>query len=187
MKYLLMGICALALSCTAFAETQNEYNYKLKAQDDWEFTYRHREGNWHTEIGNRTNGIEWMYRYADLNGTKEHRLKFTGEIWSKQSSWGDLTVEGRMEYRYFTNKESHWRWRFITEYQKHIAGPAHLWVKWQPRWAFKDDRTKFDARDQLGIKFKYPKFCITPFVERTSTEGYERKMTVTGVHAEWKL
>ena len=160
----------------------SEHNYKVK-QDDWEYTYRHREGGWHAEIGKKVGPIEVMYRYADLRVTRENRIKFTGEIFS----WKDLTLEGRMEYRSFDKKESHWRYRFITEFTPHIYGPVYLYAKWQPRWSFKDDGTKFDARDQLGLTWKQDNWKITPFVERYSIEGYDRKRTVYGTHFEVKL
>ena len=34
-----------------------EYNYKLK-KNDWEYTFRHREGGKHIEIGNKIGPIE---------------------------------------------------------------------------------------------------------------------------------
>ena len=159
-----------------------EYNYKLK-KNDWEYTFRHREGGKHIEIGNKIGPIEVMYRYADLVNTQENRIKFTGEFFS----YKDLVFEGRMEYRHFNNKESHWRYRFIAEYTPHLYGPFYLYAKWQPRWSFKDSGTKFDARDQLGITYKEANWKVTPFIERKSTEGYARKMTVTGIHWEAKL
>tara|TARA_B100000497_G_scaffold37783_1_gene44351 strand:+ start:3855 stop:4400 length:546 start_codon:yes stop_codon:yes gene_type:complete len=181
MKYL-TPLLFLVLSFPVLGSDQQEYNYKAK-HDGWEYTFRHREGGWHAEIGNKIGPVEVMYRYADLVTTRENRIKFTTEFYSYE----DLTIEGRIEYRHFDNKESHWRYRFITEYTPHLYGPLHLYVKWQPRWSFKDDGTKFDARDQLGITYKQKTWKITPFIERKSTEGYDRKMTVTGVHAEWKL
>jgi len=159
-----------------------EYNYKLKNKN-WEYTFRHREGGKHIEIGNKIGPIEVMYRYADLVNTQENRIKFTGEL----LSYKDLVFEGRMEYRHFNNKESHWRYRFIAEYTPHLYGPFYLYAKWQPRWSFKDSGTKFDARDQLGITYKEKNWKVTPFIERKSTEGYARKMTVTGIHWEAKL
>jgi hypothetical protein len=169
------------------AETQQEYNFKIATQDGWEFTHRQREGNWHAEVGNKVGPIEVMYRYADLGRKTENRIKFTGEFFNVSGAWGDLTVEGRMEYRHFDITESYWRWRFIAEYEKHIWGPAHLWAKWQPRVSFRDRGNVFDARDQLGIKFKVDNFRITPFIERYSVEDYDFKRTVSGVHFEWKL
>jgi len=53
--------------------------------------------------------------------------------------------------------------------------------------SFRDRGNVFDARDQLGIKFKVDNFRITPFIERYSVEDYDFKRTVSGVHFEWKL
>ena len=127
------------------------------------------------------------FQYADLGRKTENRIKFTGEFFNVSGAWGDLTVEGRMEYRHFDITESYWRWRFIAEYEKHIWGPAHLWAKWQPRVSFRDRGNVFDARDQLGIKFKIDRMRITPFIERYSIEDYVQRRTVTGIHWEYKL
>jgi len=161
---------------------QQEYNYKVK-KEDREYTFRTRENRWHLEIGDKFLGTEVMYRYADQNGSIENRIKFTRELFSYE----DLVFEGRMEYRHFDNKESHWRYRFIAEYTPHIAGNWYLYAKWQPRWAFKDAGAKFDARDQLGITYKVKNWKITPFIERNSGEGYGMKQTVSGIHWEAKL
>jgi hypothetical protein len=181
MRYLFLAL-VLAMPTAVIASDQQEYNYKLKNKN-WEYTFRHREGGKHIEIGNKIGPIEVMYRYADLVNTQENRIKFTGEL----LSYKDLVFEGRMEYRHFNNKESHWRYRFIAEYTPHLYGPFYLYAKWQPRWSFKDSGTKFDARDQLGITYKEKNWKVTPFIERKSTEGYARKMTVTGIHWEAKI
>jgi len=160
----------------------SEHNYKAK-QDDWEYTYRHREGAWHVEIGNKIGPVEVMYRYADLRNTRENRIKFTHELFS----YKDLLLEHRMEFRSFDKKENHWRYRFILEYTPHLYGPWYLYAKLQPRWAFKDGGTKFDARDQLGITYKHKNWKVTPFIERKGMEGYEKKMTVLGTHFEVKF
>ena len=180
MRYLFLAL-VLAMPTAVIASDQ-EYNYKIK-KNDWEYTFRHREGGKHIEIGNKIGPIEVMYRYADLVDTQENRIKFTGELFS----YKDLVFEGRMEYRHFNNKESHWRYRFIGEYTPHLYGPFYLYAKWQPRWSFKDSGTKFDARDQLGITYKHRNWKVTPFIERKSTEGYNKKITVTGIHWEAKL
>ena len=93
----------------------SEHNYKAK-QDDWEYTYRHREGAWHVEIGNKIGPVEVMYRYADLRDTRENRIKFTHELFS----YKDLVLEHRMEFRSFDKKEDHWRYRFILEKEKYL-------------------------------------------------------------------
>ena len=86
----------------------SEHNYKVK-KDDWTYTYRHREGTWHTEIGNKVKDISVMYRFAELNGTTENRIKFTHNLFQHKF----LKLDHRIEYRHFDNKESHWRYRFI--------------------------------------------------------------------------
>jgi hypothetical protein len=183
---LVISFTIIAVVATIFPmlvmSAPSEHNYKAK-QDDWEYTYRHREGAWHVEIGNKIGPIEVMYRYADLRDTRENRIKFTGEFFS----YKDLTVEGRMEFRSFDKKEDHWRYRFIFEYTPHLYGNWYLYAKLQPRWAFKDAGTKFDSRDQLGITYKQGNWKITPFIERKGTEGWDQKMTVLGTHFEIKL
>ena len=184
MKNLLLGFCALFLiySSSSVASDEQEYNYKIK-DGDREYTFRTREDKWHVEVGDKVGPVEVMYRYADQDGSIENRIKFTTELFS----FSDLVMEGRMEYRHFDNKESHWRYRFIAEYTPHLTGNWYLYAKWQPRWSFKDADTKFDARDQLGITYKINGWKITPFVERNSGEGYGMKQTVSGIHWEAKL
>jgi len=177
----LIGIIMLSL-CTVAVAAPSEHNYKAK-HDDWEYTYRHREGAWHTEIGRKVGPIEVMYRYADLRSTRENRIKFTHELFT----YNDLTVEHRIEYRSFDKKENHWRYRFIFEYTPHLYGPVHLYVKVQPRWAFKNGKTVADHRDQLGITWKQGSWKMTPFVERYALEGFEKKRTVIGTHFEMKF
>jgi len=183
---LIISLIIITLVATLFPmlilADDSEHNYKAK-KGDWEYTFRHREGGKHIEIGNKIGPIEVMYRYADLVNTQENRIKFTGEFFS----YKDLVFEGRMEYRHFNNKESHWRYRFIGEYTPHLYGPFYFYAKWQPRWSFKDSGTKFDARDQLGITYKYRNWKITPFIERKAMEGYEYRQTVYGTHLEVKL
>ena len=69
---LMLSLCGVAVAAPS------EHNYKVK-QDDWEYTYRHREGARHVEVGNKIGPIEVMYRHADLRDTRENRIKFTGE------------------------------------------------------------------------------------------------------------
>jgi hypothetical protein len=153
MRYLFLAL-VLAMPTAVIASDQ-EYNYKIK-KNDWEYTFRHREGGKHIEVGNKIGPIEVMYRYADLVSTQENRIKFTGEFFS----YKDLTIEGRIEYRHFNNKESHWRYRFITEFTPHLHG---------------------------GITYKQQNWKVTPFIERKATEGYNYRITVTGIHWEAKL
>ena len=121
MKYLIITtLLASVFSVCAMAE-ESEHNYKAKI-DDWEYTYRHREGRWHVEAGNKIGPVEVMYLYADQRSSIENRIKFTWAFLELD----DLTVEGRMEYRHFDNKESHWRYRFITEYTPRIYKNFHL-------------------------------------------------------------
>ena len=85
MRYLFLAL-VLAMPTAVIASDQ-EYNYKIK-KNDWEYTFRHREGGKHIEVGNKIGPIEVMYRYADLVNTQENRIKFTGEFFS----YKDLTV-----------------------------------------------------------------------------------------------
>ena len=185
-KGTIIALVLLTLCLTTFpmllGAEPSEHNYKAK-HDDWEYTYRHREGSWHAEIGRKVGPIEVMYRYADLRSTKENRIKFTHELFT----YHDLTVEHRIEYRSFDQKESHWRYRFIFEYTPHLYGPVHLYTKVQPRWAFKNGRTVVDHRDQLGLTWKQDNWKITPFVERYALDGFEYRRTVYGTHFEIKL
>jgi hypothetical protein len=164
----------------------SEHNYKIM-QGDWMYMIRHREGMYGGEIGKmvmvKGQPVEIEYRYADLISTRENRIKFTTPLFE----YNDLLVEGRIEYRSFDKKEDHWRYRFIVEYTPHIYGPFYLFAKLQPRWAFKDQGTVFDARDQLGITYKHQNWKITPFIERKGMEGYDKQMTVIGTHFEIKL
>jgi hypothetical protein len=183
---LVISFTIIAVVATIFPmlvmSAPSEHNYKAK-QDNWEYTYRHREGAWHTEIGRKVGPIEVMYRYADLRSTRENRIKFTHELFT----YNDLTVEHRIEYRSFDKKENHWRYRFIFEYTPHLYGPVHLYVKVQPRWAFKNGKTVADHRDQLGLTWKQGSWKMTPFVERYALEGFEKKRTVIGTHFEIKF
>jgi len=178
MRVLIVALFMSTFSLCVTAE-ESEHNYKAKI-GDWEYTYRHRESRWHVEAGNKIGPVEVMYRYADIDGTIENRIKFTTEFYSIK----DLSVEGRIEYRDFDNKESHWRYRFITEYTPQLFGNFYLYAKWQPRWSMKDAGTKSDSRDQLGITYKGSNWKVTPFIERNSTEGYNLKQVVYGTHFE---
>jgi hypothetical protein len=177
----LVAILMLSLCTMAVAEP-SEHNYKVK-EGDWQYTYRHREGTWHAEIGRNVGPINVMYRYADLGVTRENRIKFTHQLWQ----YGDFKVKHRIEYRTFDKKEDHWRYRFIFEYKPHIYGPLYGYVKVQPRWAFKDGRTVVDHRDQLGLTWKQGNWKITPFVERYALDGFEYRRTVYGTHFEIDL
>ena len=48
---LMLSLCGVGLGAPS------EHNYKAK-QDDWEYTYRHREGAWHVEIGNKVETLK---------------------------------------------------------------------------------------------------------------------------------
>ena len=90
-RTLILALILSAFSLGAVAE-ESEHNYKAKV-DDWEYTYRHREGRWHVEAGNKIGPVEVMYRYADQRSSIENRIKFTWAFLELD----DLTVEGRME------------------------------------------------------------------------------------------
>jgi len=183
MKNAIYILVLFSISSLSWAQTdEQEYNYKIK-NDDWEYTFRTREDRWHVEVGKKLWNTEVMYRYADQDGTIENRIKFTTELFS----YKDLVLEGRMEYRHFDNKESHWRYRFIAEYTPHLIGNWYLYAKLQPRWSLKDAGVSFDARDQLGITYKYHDWKITPFIERNSGKGYGMKQTVSGIHWEARI
>ena len=189
-KGLVISFCIIAtvaylFPMLAMAEP-SEHNYKIK-QDDWMYMFRHREGMYGGEIGKmfmiEGQQVEIEYRYADLISTRENRIKFTHLLFTHH----DLTVEHRMEHRSFDKKEDHWRYRLIFEYTPHIYGPIYLFAKVQPRWAFKDERTVVDHRDQLGLTWKQDNWKFTPFVERYALDGFEYRRTVYGTHFEYKL
>jgi len=179
MKYLAI---LLALSFSAHAQDAHEYNYKV-TKDNWTATARHREGTWHTELGYSFDKIDVMYRYARLGTKNEHRIKFTQGL----AKWNGFSLSHRMEYRQFDVKENYWRYRFILGYKYDITPNAQFWVKIQPRWSLKDERTKFDARDQMGVKFKFGNLSISPFAERGATDDYKFDHNVYGIHTEYKL
>ena len=181
LSFCIIGIVAYIFPMLAMSNP-SEHNYKIN-RSDWQYTYIHREGTWHTEIGRNIGPVNVMYRHAKLNNTRENRIKFTHELFSYE----DFSVEHRIEYRSFDEKESHWRYRFIFEYTPHLYGPIHLYVKVQPRWAFKDGRTVKDHRDQLGLTWKEKDWKITPFVERYALDGFEYRRTVYGTHFEYEL
>ena len=180
MKAIIIALILSAISLSVSAE-ETEHNYKIKA-NDWTYTFRHREGTWHTELGNSVGPVQVMYRYADLDGTIENRIKFTQELYQ----YKNFKLGHRIEYRYFNNIESHWRYRFIIEAKKQIFNNVYLWTKIQPRWAFKH-ATEFDARDQLGLQINYGNIKITPFVERGATEDYRYKNILYGTYFEFIL
>lgn len=176
-------ISAFSISTLAQpALEEQEYNYKLK-HNDWVLTHRSRENTYHFEVGKKIFGTEYTYRYADLNGTIENRIKLTTDLYS----YKDFSLKGRTEFRSFDNKESHWRVRLIAEYNPHLYGNLYLFTRLDPRWALKDAGTVFDSRDQLGITYKGDNWKITPFIERNSTEGYRKNMILSGIYWEAEL
>ena len=122
MKVLVLVILASLFVCPAYAEIA-EHNYKVK-KDDWTYTYRHREGTWHTEVGKKVGPIAVMYRHADLIDAKENRIKFTHNIYKSKH----FKLDHRIEYRHFDTKESHWRYRFILSAKRKIADNVWLWA-----------------------------------------------------------
>jgi hypothetical protein len=182
MKIVLLALMASVLLWSGVSQADiSEHNYKAQ-NGDWTYTYRHREGTWHTELGKKVKDIDVMYRFAELNGTIENRIKFTHNIYKAKF----LKLDHRIEYRHFDNKESHWRYRFILSAERKISDSVSLWVKIQPRVSFKNE-TQFDSRDQFGFKFKYGKLSVSPFVERGGTEDYRYKQTVIGTHLKYKI
>jgi hypothetical protein len=79
-KGLLISFCIIAavayiFPMLAMAEP-SEHNYKIK-QDDWEYTYRHREGAWHTEIGTK---VGHRIEYRSFDNKEDHwRYRFIFE------------------------------------------------------------------------------------------------------------
>ena len=180
MKALFLVILASVFVCPAYAEI-TEHNYKVK-KDDWTYTYRHREGTWHTEVGKKVGPISVMYRHADLIDAKENRIKFTHNIYKAKH----FKLDHRIEYRHFDTKESHWRYRFILSAKHKIADNVWLWAKIQPRISLKDEKV-FDARDQFGVQYKNGKLKISPFVERGATGDYKHKQIVYVTHVVYDL
>jgi hypothetical protein len=193
-KGTIIALVILTLCLTTFpmilgaTEVREEYNFKV-TEDDWTVTHRQRQNTYHFELGKQVGPINIMYRYADLNKTKENRIKFTAKLFSlgDKDEWGKVKVSGRVEYRHFTVGPNHWRARFITDYERTIYGPVTGWIKWQPRVSFKNGTQVFDARDQLGIKFKHNNLTIAPFYERSSVRHYDIKYYVAGAHITYKL
>ena len=183
---LLISLCIIAAVAYVFPmlvmAEPSEHNFKIK-QDDWNYSYRNREGTWGTEIGRNVGPVNLTYRYAKLRNTRENRIKLTHKLFAYE----DLTVKHRIEYRSLETKTSHWRYRLIFQYTPHIYGPIHLYVKVQPRWAFINGRTVVDHRDQLGLTWKEDNWKFTPFVERYALDGFDYKTTVYGTHFEYKL
>jgi hypothetical protein len=180
-KILLAAIASVMLWSDVSQADILEHNYKAQ-KDDWTYTYRHREGTWHTELGKKVKDVNVMYRFAELNGTIENRIKFTHNLFQHKF----LKLDHRIEYRHFNNKESHWRYRFILSAEHKISDTVSLWAKIQPRVSFKNE-TQFDSRDQFGLKFKHGKLSISPFIERGGTEDYRYKQTVIGTHLKYKI
>ena len=180
MKYLLAFI--LLVPSLLFASDEQELNYKIK-NGDWLYTYRDREDTYHFEVGKKFGINEVVYRYADLNGTIENRIKFTTTLYT----YHDFQLKARTEYRHFDNKESHWRWRTIVSYNPHLYGNFYLFANWVPRWSIKDEGISFDARDQIGITYKSKDWSATPFIERNAGEGYHLNQVVSGIHWEYSL
>lgn len=182
----IIALLGMFLASAAFAEPKyQEHNYKLSHEDHYA-TYRHTNlDTWHVEYGNKvTPWLDITYRYADLNITKENRIKFTVPVWRK----GNFNIKSRMEFRSFDNKEDHWRGRFIFGYKHNISDHAQAWIKLQPRLAFKDSGAKFDSRDQIGVKFHHNGWSISPFYERYSKDDISNTpLTVFGTYFQYKF
>lgn len=165
--------------------TEYEYNYSI-SYDDWKASFRDREDTWHVELGHTIESLRNLdvtYRYADLGDTVEQRFKFTYPLFSSNG----FSVASRLEYRAFDSAENHWRYRWILGYKKSFQY-ADVWVKLQPRWGFKDESTAFDARDQVGVDFKFGDLRIGPFVERyAKTSWRNHSLTVVGTNFSYKL
>ncbi|HKK22245.1 MAG TPA: hypothetical protein VJ947_01055 [Pseudohaliea sp.] len=170
---------------SAVAEpTAREHNYKVN-EGPWLATYRHAEGTWHVEVGRDIAGVEITYRHADLRVTDEDRIKFTHSLWQE----GGFSLEHRMEYRKFSAAalDDHWRYRFIINYRQPLSEHLTAWIKLQPRMAFRDDRL-FDARDQVGIEFRFGDLRISPFYERYARGSWgNRAGNVFGTHLSLAL
>jgi hypothetical protein len=188
MKNLVLLLSLLATSAFADNPEFYEYNNKITHENHY-MTYRTTsEDSWHVEYGHKFDWLDVTYRYADLIITKEKRIKFTVPMFKYGSDFGDISLKARMEYRSFDNKEDHWRYRFIAGYQYNFNDHVQAWMTLQPRWAFKDQQTKFDSRDQIGIKFSYENISISPFAERyTNGEISNHTINIFGTYVVLKL
>ncbi|MEK9805521.1 MAG: hypothetical protein VW551_04415 [Euryarchaeota archaeon] len=178
----IIAVLFLSMVSIGVSAEETEHNYKFK-DNDWTYTFRHREGTYHTEIGKQVGPINVMYRYADLDGTIENRIKFTHKLYQ----YKNIKLSHRIEYRDFDNEESHWRYRFILDVKHQVADDVYLWAKVQPRWSMKDVRTSFDTRDQIGLQFVFGDVKVSPFVERGATEDYRHNYVLYGTYFEYKL
>lgn len=178
-------MAALGASPTLATPEMEEYNLKVTHQN-WVATLRHADVGKHVELGKTIAGVEWMYRYADLLDTDEHRLKISHRLWRNDY----VALSHRLEYRAFTAEtlEDHWRYRLILDYQLPLTEHMTFWVKLQPRVAFRDDDNTFDARDQIGLRLAVSEFVsVSPFFERQPAGHYQDVNTyVIGAHVHWK-
>ena len=173
-----LSIITLLLSVSAIGQ---EYNYKM-AIDKTDYTFRHREGTWHIEAGIKQNNTHVMYRFADLDGIIENRIKLTQDLYKN----GGFSLQTRMEYRHFDHADNYWRFRWILNYKKDI-GNAEAWIKLQPRWKLDGDTTLDDARDQAGINFKFGNVKVGPFIERYAGTNLHYDEFVYGTYFTIKL
>lgn len=187
MKKLIASVLLSMVATTVTAATEQEYNFKEKI-NDWTFTQRSRENTWHFEAGHSVpfiwDNLDFTFRYADLDGTVEKRYKFTQVL----GHYGPVVLSGRSEFRSFDNKEDHWRYRFIIDYKHAITSNADVWIKLQPRWAFKDAGTHLDARDQAGVDFNFDNIKFGLFVERSAANSWgNHSGTVIGTNFTLKM
>jgi len=166
------------------AEAQ-EFNYEV-SKDNLMTNIRLRENTWHTEFGmNVSPRLQVVYRYADLDGLVENRVKFTYDL----LSFDGISLKPRMEYRMFDddNKDDHWRFRMIAQYDRSVMDNVNLWVKLQPRWELDNADLEIDDwRNQFGLAFDMGNMSLAPFFELHPMTGKDTE-TLFGTYFKIKL
>jgi hypothetical protein len=72
MKTVLLALMASVLLWSGVSQADiSEHNYKAQ-NGDWTYTYRHREGTWHTELGKKVKDIDVSVRRTKWYNRKSH-------------------------------------------------------------------------------------------------------------------
>jgi len=168
-----------------------EHNVKLK-HGDWGLevrTYTNDDYD-HYEITNSSiiNNVELGLRVAEDADTTEYRAKATHKLFDA----GALSLNHRMEYRYFEGNttDDYWRYRLIAK-----AKMGDAWLKFQPRWKFggdnKNDSKIDDVKYTLGYNLALSdNVVLTPFAEYVTageTGDWKKQELIGGTTLEVKF